>query len=165
MANVKKKGQHGTLYLFAIDYQDDYDRHNNGTWKCWAYDEEHAAEKFYGSEDAEGWRINAIRKVKETSNKSSGRRNRTGGSEPKVKRAKDFAETHNYEVTIGGHTYLIFRDTDQFSYPNWYVANVTSQVRNGDFEHAGFTKQEAVDHVKSLHAKGRFPNRTYGKRR
>ena len=52
---ITKNGVHGTMYKYAVRYQDEHDEHNNGLWHCWAYDGEHAIEKFYTSEDADGW--------------------------------------------------------------------------------------------------------------
>lgn len=60
-----KPGAHGTLYLYAVPYQDGSDRDSCGTSRLWAYDAEHAAERFYDTDDT-GWRVNgAITRVRE----------------------------------------------------------------------------------------------------
>lgn len=63
MQLVSKPGKHGTLFLFAVAYEDACDHFNTGTSRVWAYDWEHAQEKFFESDDAEGWRITKISKV------------------------------------------------------------------------------------------------------
>lgn len=59
-----KPGLYGTLYLFKITYTDDSPEPNGfgeATCKLWAYDYEHARERFVDSDD-EGWRILNIKK-------------------------------------------------------------------------------------------------------
>ena len=54
-----------------------------------------------------------------------------------VKRASDFKETGNYDVTLpDGTTELIFRDTDQFGEPYWY--------KTGQNQTLGQTREQAV---------------------
>lgn len=61
---LKKPGKHGTLYRFAIPYWTG-DNHSDA-WLCWAYDAEHAIEKFEDSDDGEGWEVaGEPRKVRE----------------------------------------------------------------------------------------------------
>lgn len=49
---LTKPGQHGTLYRFAVIYTDgDF----SDTWHTWAYDSEHALERFFEGPDGEGW--------------------------------------------------------------------------------------------------------------
>ena len=49
-----KQGEHGTLYLYRVKYRDVSDHYNDGTCAYWAYDAEHALDRFYDSPD-DGW--------------------------------------------------------------------------------------------------------------
>jgi hypothetical protein len=54
---ASKPGAYGTLYLFVISYTDRYDPCCPiMTWSTWAYDAEHAEERFYAADD-EGWTV------------------------------------------------------------------------------------------------------------
>lgn len=64
-----KQGKHGTLYRFRVHYTsqpeiDDGQPYFESAIMSWAYDEEHAREKFEESEDGDGWRITKISKMK-----------------------------------------------------------------------------------------------------
>jgi len=52
-----KPGKHGTLWLYRIVYRDDDLGSPTFSWNTWAYDEDHALEKWYGSDDDTGWKI------------------------------------------------------------------------------------------------------------
>ena len=56
---ITKPGKHGTLKLYRIAYHDDGNKYNDGISRVWAYDEDHAIEKFYDSDDT-GWVIASI---------------------------------------------------------------------------------------------------------
>jgi hypothetical protein len=62
---ITKPGKHGTLYLFHITYRD-VGEVTDFPFPCslWAYDQEHAEERFYDSDD-EGWRITKITRARE----------------------------------------------------------------------------------------------------
>ncbi len=65
---TSKPGKHGTLHLFEIAYTDKPERDDgqpyyNGTSRVWAYDADHAVEKFYDGEDDSGWRATSIKRV------------------------------------------------------------------------------------------------------
>lgn len=63
---AKKPGKHGTLYLFEIKYRDEGDPASpTFEQKEWAYDPEHAEDKFWDAPDSDGWRILSITKVRE----------------------------------------------------------------------------------------------------
>ena len=51
-----KQGKHGILYLYRVKYQDDWDSDNRGIANYWAYDSEHAIDRFYDVDDDSGWR-------------------------------------------------------------------------------------------------------------
>lgn len=65
---LTKTGKHGTLYRYEITYRD-YTTYNeigyDATQRVWAYNIEHAEEKFYDAIDADGWRAVSIRRVNE----------------------------------------------------------------------------------------------------
>ena len=63
-----KQGKHGTLYRYAIDYRDSCDKFIGGTQYLWAYDIEHAEEKFYDAEDSYGWVAVSYKLVPEETN-------------------------------------------------------------------------------------------------
>lgn len=63
---ISKPGKHGTLHLFAVAYEDSFDPFNKGVIRTWAYDEEHAYEKFYDSDDADGWTVTKVVRVRAT---------------------------------------------------------------------------------------------------
>lgn len=65
-ALVSKPGKYGTLHLFAVAYEDSFDRFNRGVIRTWAYDAEHAEEKFYDSDDAEGWQVTKVAPVRDS---------------------------------------------------------------------------------------------------
>lgn len=52
-----KPGQHGTLYRYRITYRDDDPGSPTFSWHTWAYDEDHALERWYDSDDDTGWKI------------------------------------------------------------------------------------------------------------
>ena len=63
---VTKPGRHGTLYRFKIIYRSDHDPgFGQDEWFTWAYDVEHAEDKFYESDDDGWWRIVSTSKVRE----------------------------------------------------------------------------------------------------
>ena len=52
MKYVTKKGQYGPLYKYTMKYHDpDSPGFGEGTWHCYAYNVEHAVEKFYDMDD------------------------------------------------------------------------------------------------------------------
>lgn len=62
---VTKPGRHGTLYLYKIVYRDRGDpTFGQDTIRLWAYDKEHAEERFYDDPD-ETWTIVSIKRVRE----------------------------------------------------------------------------------------------------
>lgn len=72
------------------------------------------------------------------------------GAAPKVEptsaRAKDFAETGNYDVVLSdGSKVQIFRDTTQFSYPVWHKAGDKGVFDAG----LGSTKKEALERLEA----------------
>lgn len=55
---ASKPGEHGRLYLFEVRYRDAHDPcFPIFTWRTWAYDAEHAIDKFYMSDDDDGWTV------------------------------------------------------------------------------------------------------------
>jgi hypothetical protein len=62
--HITKPGKHGTLYLYEIRYRDGGDGHFEATCRCYAYDAEHAQEKFLGGPDADGWEILGVKRVR-----------------------------------------------------------------------------------------------------
>ncbi len=68
---LTKQGQHGTLYRYKISYRDSGD---TGcpvfSYSLWTYNQEHAQDKFYDSEDADGWEIITISVVYESNGPS-----------------------------------------------------------------------------------------------
>lgn len=64
-AFVSKPGRHGTLYRFRIRYTDVADPCcMPDDWYVWAYNAEHAEQKFFDSDD-DGWKILGIERVRE----------------------------------------------------------------------------------------------------
>ena len=61
-AETTKKGAHGTLHLYVIRYYDTSERGNEWTTRKWAYNEEHAREKFYDG-DSDGWEIESVKRA------------------------------------------------------------------------------------------------------
>lgn len=61
---VTKQGAYGTLYLHRLTYCDVSDRDICFEQTLWAYDFEHAIDKFYGGLDAEGWKVTKISRVR-----------------------------------------------------------------------------------------------------
>ena len=60
---LTKPGKHGTLYHFVLTYGDDIDpSFGPMTWKTWAYDSEHALDKFYDSNDGDSFRVQKWRR-------------------------------------------------------------------------------------------------------
>lgn len=63
----------------------------------------------------------------------------------KPKRAEDFSNTGDYDVALpDGSSLKIFRDTDQFSTPSWYI-----QRNDGSMDWAGSTRNEALERIAS----------------
>jgi len=58
MSQYKSKpGKHGTLYLWKIDYTDVAGSESDfvGTWKTWAYNNEHAWDNWHESNEEMGF--------------------------------------------------------------------------------------------------------------
>lgn len=72
--------------------------------------------------------------------------------EPSIKRAADFRETGNYEVTYKGETHKIFRDPES----KWWMLDLDSDLippsKGGNYRSrtVGFNKPEAVEKIISL---------------
>jgi hypothetical protein len=63
MKQLTKRGRHGTLYLYRIEYRNEHDPDSPiFAHRCWAYDLEHAEMQFY-SGDSEGWEIVSIKRA------------------------------------------------------------------------------------------------------
>ena len=62
--SYSKPGKYGTLYLHRIEYCDVYDKHLSFTQLIWAYDFEHAIDKFYSEGDSDGWEVSKISRAK-----------------------------------------------------------------------------------------------------
>lgn len=61
---VTKPGAHGTLYLYSITYTDTCDDAiGELTQRTWAYNIDHAVERFYGAVDADGWTALRVARV------------------------------------------------------------------------------------------------------
>ncbi|MGA8297091.1 MAG: hypothetical protein WB770_08630 [Acidimicrobiales bacterium] len=62
---IQKQGKEGPLFLYRITYTGQ--EHDPGmapmTWNTWAYNLEHAEDKFYDTDDGEGWTILSIARV------------------------------------------------------------------------------------------------------
>lgn len=64
---LSKPGRHGTLYRFRIVYkQRGDDACPEFTWSTWAYDVEHAADRF-NADDDDAWEIVSVERVRSTS--------------------------------------------------------------------------------------------------
>jgi hypothetical protein len=63
---LTKPGKHGALYHYVITYTDSSDPDfPDMTWKTWAYDSDHALDKFYDSGDDDGWKAKSWRRETE----------------------------------------------------------------------------------------------------
>ena len=64
-APLTKPGRYGTLYRYRIMYRgtEDDPGQLDQPWHCWAYNLEHAEEKFYDCGDDDGWRIVSLARV------------------------------------------------------------------------------------------------------
>lgn len=61
-APLTKPGAHGTLYRYAVRYRDPIDDGRlPDVWRCWAYDAEHAEERFL--EATEGYEVLGVERV------------------------------------------------------------------------------------------------------
>lgn len=61
---VTRQGAHGALYRYAVRYTDKRDpAFGEDVWHCWAYNLEHAEDKFF--ETDEGWHILSLARVGE----------------------------------------------------------------------------------------------------
>jgi hypothetical protein len=64
MIYLTKPGEHGTLTRYAIEYTDRFDPGcPTFAWRCWAYSEDHALEKFADDPCAEDWHVKRIARV------------------------------------------------------------------------------------------------------
>lgn len=62
---VSKPGRDGTLYLFRVEYTDQHDpAFGKDVIRLWAYDTNHAEERFVESEDADGWKVLSVERVR-----------------------------------------------------------------------------------------------------
>ena len=59
-----RPGKFGTLYLYELTYTDTSDSGMGElTCRLWAYNLEHAEDKFYGAPDADGWTLLSAARV------------------------------------------------------------------------------------------------------
>lgn len=66
MSFVSKPGKHGTLHLFLLRYRDKDDPASpTFEWKTWAYDSEHALDRFHDFDD-EGWKVVSWERVQDS---------------------------------------------------------------------------------------------------
>jgi hypothetical protein len=69
MKPITKPGMHGPLFRYAIEYRDAYDPCCPiFTQHTWAYNLEHAEDRFFDAPDAEGWEILSLRRLVEGPN-------------------------------------------------------------------------------------------------
>jgi hypothetical protein len=50
-----RPGKHGTLYLWRFRYTPDAQMCAGEDWTCWAYDEDHARERWTDTDEDGGW--------------------------------------------------------------------------------------------------------------
>lgn len=63
-ALLTREAAHGTQHRYAIEYRDSDDEGCPVfTWRTWAYSFAHALDRFFESEDAEGWTALRIARV------------------------------------------------------------------------------------------------------
>lgn len=64
---ITRPGKYGRLYLYRVTYEDSPvlpgEVGYRDAYRTWAYDSEHAEQKFLSGPDADGWRIIAIERV------------------------------------------------------------------------------------------------------
>lgn len=66
LAYITKPGKHGTLYLYRIVYRNDGpDDLQRFTWRTYAYDTEHALNKFYDGPADDGWKAVSIARAQQ----------------------------------------------------------------------------------------------------
>jgi hypothetical protein len=72
-----------------------------------------------------------------------------GGQEVTVKRAGDFADSHNYDVTVKGETHKMYRDPENGW---WYLESSSPLIADKHFSQRvlGFTKEEALGKLTKL---------------
>lgn len=63
VVEASKPGKYGTLHRYVVSYACETGDPGMGRfeWACWAYDEEHARNKFFESD--EGWRVTGVRRA------------------------------------------------------------------------------------------------------
>ena len=60
---LTKPGKHGTLYHYVLTYGDSIDPNfPDSTWRTWAYDSEHALDKFHDTSDGDSWVVKSWRR-------------------------------------------------------------------------------------------------------
>jgi hypothetical protein len=70
---ITKPGQHGPLYRYVVEYTDTSDPgFGIQTWHAWAYNLEHAEEKFYDSNGEDGFEGTSIVSVRRLLGDSAG---------------------------------------------------------------------------------------------
>lgn len=63
---IKKKGEYGTLYLYQIKYRDLNPACPVFTWRRFAYDADHAMERWFDGPADDGWQlVSGPKRVKE----------------------------------------------------------------------------------------------------
>lgn len=63
---------------YLVTYTDDCDRTRREIWGCFAFNEEHAAEKFYDSDNGEGWELVSVDRPRDLHGRVDTSRDRTG---------------------------------------------------------------------------------------
>lgn len=59
-----RQAQYGTQYLYEVTYTDPSDECiGEQTQRLWAYNIEHALDRFYGAIDADGWKALRVARV------------------------------------------------------------------------------------------------------
>lgn len=60
---LTKQGAHGKLYRYEIEYKDPDPGCPVFEWRCWAYNSEHAIEKFYEGPEDNDWELLRIARM------------------------------------------------------------------------------------------------------
>lgn len=63
---VTKPGRHGTLYLYAVTYEDRHEPVGRDTIRLWGYNLDHVEDRFYdesSDQEGDGWIIVSIARV------------------------------------------------------------------------------------------------------
>ncbi len=138
---VTKRGQHGTLYLYKIEYKGKDDPASPVfDMRIWAYNLEHAEDKFYGGADSEGWTIISLTRVDDAKPEHRRVKHRPSGAGECAREDCIGIHTHH---DMGPEAMRALNASERPSRPGFYAVYPNGRIASGPYTERGQADDEA----------------------